>query len=102
VICHNGGRTWTQGVRKQDAEDFGPQKEEVRGDLKKIHCKKLHHIYSSINNGSINVNKSRRMKLMKHLARMREMGNASLWSETLKGKDYLGYRNLEVRTINCF
>jgi hypothetical protein len=34
---------------------------------------------------------------MKHLACTKEMGNTLFWSENLKGRDYVGGKNLKVR-----
>jgi hypothetical protein len=53
---------------------FGPKRDEVRGDGRKLHNEELHNLYSSPN--IIRMTKSRRMRLAGHVARMRETWNA--------------------------
>jgi hypothetical protein len=47
---------------------FGPKREEVTGDWRKLHSQELHNLYSSPN--IIRIIKSRRMKWAGHVARM--------------------------------
>jgi hypothetical protein len=53
---------------------FGPKRDEVRGEWRKLHNKELHDLYSlpSI----IRIIKSRRMRWASHVARMGEKINA--------------------------
>jgi hypothetical protein len=53
---------------------FGPKKDEVTGDWRKLHNKELHDLYSSPS--IIRIMKSRRMRLAGHLARMGKKRNA--------------------------
>jgi len=48
---------------------FGPERDEVTEEWRKLHNEKLNDLYSSPN--IIRVNKSRRMKWAGHVARMR-------------------------------
>jgi hypothetical protein len=43
---------------------FGPTRDEVAGDWRKVHNEELHNLHSSIN---IRMNKSRRMKCVMHV-----------------------------------
>jgi hypothetical protein len=49
---------------------FVPRRNEVTGDLKKLHNEKLHNLYSSPN--IIRMIKSRMMRWARHVARMGE------------------------------
>jgi hypothetical protein len=53
---------------------FGPKRDEVRGEWRKLHNEELHDLYSlpSI----IRIIRSRRMRWAGHVARMRENRNA--------------------------
>jgi hypothetical protein len=53
---------------------FGPRREEVTGDWRKLHNEELHNFYSSPN--IIKMIKSRRMRRARHVARMGETRNA--------------------------
>jgi hypothetical protein len=53
---------------------FGPKRDDVTGDWRKLHKEELHNLYSSPN--IIRMNKSRRMRWAEHVARMGETGNA--------------------------
>jgi hypothetical protein len=53
---------------------FGPKRDEVRGDWRKIHNEELHNMYSSPS--IIRKIKSRSMRWSGHLARMGEKRNA--------------------------
>jgi hypothetical protein len=53
---------------------FGPRRDEVTGDWKKLHNDELHNLYSSPN--TIRMIKSRRMRWTGHVERMGEMRNA--------------------------
>jgi hypothetical protein len=53
---------------------FGPKRDEVTGDWRKLNNEELHNLYSSPN--IIRMIKSRRMRWAGHVARMRETMNA--------------------------
>jgi hypothetical protein len=53
---------------------FGPKRDEVTGDWRKLHNEELHKLYSSPN--IIRMIKSRRMIWAGHVARMGETRNA--------------------------
>jgi hypothetical protein len=47
---------------------FGPKRDEVKGDWRKLHNEELHNLYSSPN--IIRIIKSRRIRWAGHVARM--------------------------------
>jgi hypothetical protein len=49
---------------------FGPKRDDVKGDLRKLHNEELHNLYSSPN--IIRLMKSRRMRWAGYVARMGE------------------------------
>jgi hypothetical protein len=53
---------------------FGPKRDEVTGDWRKLHNEELHNLYSSPN--IIRMIKSRKMRWAGHVARMGEKWNA--------------------------
>jgi hypothetical protein len=53
---------------------FGPKRNEVTGEWRKLHNKELHDLYSSPS--IIRINKSRRMRWVGHVERMGEKRNA--------------------------
>jgi hypothetical protein len=53
---------------------FGPKRDEVTGDWRKLHNEELHNLYSSLD--IIRMIKSRRMRWGGHVARMGEKRNA--------------------------
>jgi hypothetical protein len=53
---------------------FGPKRDHVTGDWRKLHNEELHNLYSSPN--TIGTIKSRRMRWAGHVARMGETRNA--------------------------
>jgi hypothetical protein len=53
---------------------FGPKRDEMMGDWRKLHNEEHHNLYSSRN--IIRLIKSRRMKWAGHVAQMEEKGNA--------------------------
>jgi hypothetical protein len=52
---------------------FGPKRDEVTGEWRKLHNEELHNLYSSSN--IIRTIESRRMRWAGHVARMGEKGN---------------------------
>jgi hypothetical protein len=67
---------------------FGPKRDEVTGEWRKLHNKELHDLYSlpSI----IRLIKSRRMRWAGHVARMGEKRNAyrDYWWKSLRERDH--------------
>jgi hypothetical protein len=53
---------------------FGPKRDEVTGEWRKLHNEELHDLYSSPS--IIRIIKSKRMRWVDHVARMRENRNA--------------------------
>jgi hypothetical protein len=68
---------------------FGPNKDEVTGEWRRLHNEKLSDLYSSPN--IIRVIKSRRMRWAGHLTRMgkREV-HTGFWCGDLREGDHLG------------
>jgi hypothetical protein len=66
---------------------FGPKRDEVTGGWRKLHNEELHDLYSSPS--IITMNKSRRMRLTGHAARMRRRGtHIGVWWEIRKERDH--------------
>jgi hypothetical protein len=53
---------------------FGPNRDEMAGDWRKLHKEELHNLYSSPS--IIRMIKSRRMRLVEHVTRIGEKRNA--------------------------
>jgi hypothetical protein len=53
---------------------FGPKRDEVRGEWRKLHNEKLHDLHSSPS--IIRINKARSMRWVRHVERMGEKRNA--------------------------
>jgi hypothetical protein len=65
---------------------FGPKRDEVTGELRKLHNEELHNLYSSPN--IIRMIKSRRMRWVGHIARMGRRGlHRGYWWEIQKERD---------------
>jgi hypothetical protein len=64
---------------------FGPKRDEVTGEWRKLHNEELHDLYSSPS--IIRIIKSRRMRWAGHAARTGEMRNAYYWWESQKERD---------------
>jgi hypothetical protein len=68
---------------------FGPKRDEITGEWRKLHSEELHHLYSSPNN--VEVIKSRRMRWAGHVAGMGERkGVCGVLMGTPEGKRPLG------------
>jgi hypothetical protein len=62
---------------------FGPKRDELTGEWRKLHNEKLHHLYSSPS--IIRIMNSRRMRWEGHVAGMRRGGTRiGCWSESEK------------------
>jgi hypothetical protein len=69
------------------------------GDWRRPHNEELHNLYTSPN--IITETKSRRMRLVEHVARVREMRNcAEFWSENLRERDHLENLGVDGRVIS--
>jgi hypothetical protein len=53
---------------------FGPKRDDVTGDWRKLHNEEFHNLHSSLN--TIRMIKSRRMRWARHVGRMGETRNA--------------------------
>jgi hypothetical protein len=72
---------------------FGPKRDEVTGDWRKLHKEELHNLYSSPN--LIRMDKSRRMRWAGHVARIEEKRKAyRVLVGKPEGKRSLGRQNV--------
>jgi hypothetical protein len=75
---------------------FGPKRDEVTGEWRKLHSEELHNMYSSPD--IIRQIKSRRMRWAGHVARMGEGKNCTrFWWERTKEKDHLKDKGVDGR-----
>jgi hypothetical protein len=66
---------------------FGPKRDEVTGDWRKLHNEELRDLYSS--RSIIRIIKSRRMRWASHVARMGRIGTRiDYWWEILRERDH--------------
>jgi hypothetical protein len=72
LVSHAKGRAYRLRVFENRVlrRIFGPKRDEVMGEWRKLHSEKLHNLYSSPD--IIRQVKSRRMRWAGHVARMRE------------------------------
>jgi hypothetical protein len=74
-----GCETWPLTLREEHRENrvlrrvFGPKRDEVTGEWRKLHIEEHRDLYSSPS--KIRIIKSRRMRLTGHVARRGEKGN---------------------------
>jgi hypothetical protein len=80
--------TETEGVGEQGAEGiFGPKRDEVTGEWKKLHYEEIRNFHSSPN--IITMITSRRMRWAGHVARMGSRGmHIGYWWESQKERDH--------------
>jgi len=77
---------------------FGPRRDEVTGEWRKLHNEELNDLYSSPN--IVRVIKSRRMRWAGHVARMgEERGVIGSWWGNLSEGDHLGDPGIDGRII---
>jgi hypothetical protein len=68
---------------------FGPKRDEVTGERRKLHNEELRDLYSSPSTRIIRIIKSRRMRWVGHVARMGRRGTLiDYWRESQKEKDH--------------
>jgi hypothetical protein len=89
VLC--GCETWEERrlrvFENRVLRIFGPKKDEVTGDWRKLHNEELHNLYSSPN--IIRMIKPRRMRWARHVARMGRRGmHIDYWWESQKERDH--------------
>jgi hypothetical protein len=66
---------------------FGPKRDEVTGEWRKLHNKELLDLYSSPS--IVRINKFRRMRLAGHVARMGKRGTLiDYWWESQRERDH--------------
>jgi hypothetical protein len=66
---------------------FGPKRDEVKGDGRKLHDEELHNMYSSPN--LIRMIKSRRMRWAGHVTQIGRRGmHIGYWCERQKKRDH--------------
>jgi hypothetical protein len=75
---------------------FGPKRDEVRGEWRKLHNEELHDLYSSPN--IVPVIKSRRMRWAVHVARMGEACTGFWWGN-VNERDHWGDPGVDARII---
>jgi hypothetical protein len=78
---------------------FGPKRDEVTGDWRKLHDEELSDLYSSPH--IVRVIKSKRMRWAGHVALMGKRGEAytGFWWGNLKERDNLGDPDVDGRII---
>ena len=77
---------------------FGPKRDEVTGEWRKLHKEELYHLYSSPN--IVRVIKSRRMRWTGHVARGgRGEACTTFWCGILRERDHMGDPDLDGRII---
>jgi hypothetical protein len=74
---------------------FGPKRDEVTGEWRKLDCGELYNFYSSPD--VIRQSKSKRMRWVGHVARMGEGRNVQGFDGSLKGKDQLKDKGVDGR-----
>jgi hypothetical protein len=67
---------------------FGPKRDEVTGELRKLHNEELHDLYSSPT--IVWVIKSRRMRWVGHVARMGGEACTWFWWGNMRERDHWG------------
>ena len=77
---------------------FGPKRDGVTGEWRKLHNEELNDLYSSPS--IVRVKKSRRMRWAGHVARMEEGGVCTrFWWGNLRERDHWGDQDVDGRII---
>ena len=77
---------------------FGPKRQEITAEWKRIHNEELYNLYSSPN--SIRVIKSKTIRWARHVARMGETKRAyKVWWRDLREADHLEELGVDGRVI---
>jgi hypothetical protein len=77
---------------------FGPKRDEVTGEWRKLHNEGLHDLYSSLT--IVRVMKSIRMRWERHVARMgRREACTGFWWGNLREKDQWGDPGVDGRVV---
>ena len=79
---------------------FGPRRDEVTGEWRKLHNEELNDLYSSPN--IVRVIKSRRMRWARHVARIGERRGevyTGFWWGNLREREHLGDPGVDGRII---
>ena len=99
MTAHTEGGTKAEGVaNKVLRRIFGPKKDEVTREWRKLNNEELNNLYFSPN--TVRVIKSRRMRWAGHVA-VRGRGEAytGIWWGILKERDYLGNPGVDGRVL---
>ena len=77
---------------------FGPKRDEVTGEWRKLHNEGLNDLYSTQN--TIRVFKPRRTRWARHVVRrVREEVYTGFWWENMRERDYLEDPGVDMRLI---
>jgi hypothetical protein len=77
---------------------FGPKRDEVTGEWRKLHNDKLHNLYSSPN--ILRIIKSSRMRWSGHVARMgRREASIGVWWGNLRERENCGDPGVDGRIV---